>query len=48
MSTYKENIFTYLNVSRKELFLTDFTIKNSDDTYKVNMLICLFIFNYFL
>ena len=47
MSTYKENILTYLNMSRKEEFLTDFTIINNDDTYKVNILIHVLIFNYF-
>ena len=40
MSTYKENIFSYLNISRKEEYLTDFTINNNNDIYKVNILIC--------
>ena len=35
MLTYKENIFSYLNISRKEEFLTDFTIKNNNEIYKV-------------
>ena len=47
MSTYNENIISYLNISRKEEFLTDFTIINNDDTYKVNILIHVLIFYYF-
>ena len=38
MSTYKENIFSYFNISRKEEYLTDFTINNNDDIYKVTIL----------
>ena len=47
MSTYKENIISYLNISRKEEFLTDFIIINNDDTYKVNTLMHWLIFHYF-
>ena len=43
MLTYKENILPYLNISRKEEYLTDFTIKNNDDIYKVNILICVLL-----
>ena len=43
MLKYKENILSYLDLSRKEEFLTDFTIKNNDDTYKVNILILILI-----
>ena len=36
MYTSTETIFSYLNNSRKEQFLTDFIIKNKTDTYNVS------------
>ena len=39
LTKYKENIFSYFNTSRKDDYLTDFTIKNNDDTYKVYLII---------
>ena len=34
-TTYRGNILSYFNTSRKDDYLTDFTIKNKDETYKV-------------
>ena len=43
MSPYKENIISYLDISRKQGFLTNFTITNNDDIYKVNIFMCMII-----
>ena len=48
MSKYKEFILEDFNVSREHEFQTDFTIINNDDTYKVNMLICINICLYLI
>ena len=37
MSPYKENIISYLDISLKQCSLTNFTITNNDDIYKVNI-----------